>query len=90
MMQISFFNWDKCPYTGRDSYPKTLHNYNILQPSPFIKAVSRNEFTQMAQDFCSFSRIKNGCTASITIFTTQWWIKSGIYRLGACPGTGKV
>ena len=35
------------------------------------KTISKNEYTQMAQDFCSFSRRKKGRIASyVTLFTT--------------------
>jgi len=34
--------------------------------------ISKNEYTRIAQDFCSFSRRKNRRIASyVTIFTTQ-------------------
>jgi hypothetical protein len=37
-----------------------------------FKAISKNEYTQIAQDFCSFSRRKKGHIASYaTLFTTQ-------------------
>gem|GEM_PF-1290656 len=37
-----------------------------------VKAISKNEYTQIAEDFCSFSRRKNRRIASyVTIFTTQ-------------------
>jgi hypothetical protein len=37
-----------------------------------VKAISKNEYTRIAQDFCSFSRRKKGRIASyVTLFTTQ-------------------
>ncbi len=37
-----------------------------------FKAVAKNKYTQMAQDFCSSARCKNGRIAGYaTIFTTQ-------------------
>jgi hypothetical protein len=37
-----------------------------------LKAISKNEYTQIAQEFCLFSRRKKGRIASyVTLFTTQ-------------------
>ncbi|TAN64995.1 MAG: hypothetical protein EPN17_17945 [Methylobacter sp.] len=41
-------------------------------PALYNKAIAKNKCTQMAQDFCSSARRKNGRIASYaTIFTTQ-------------------
>jgi hypothetical protein len=42
--------------------------YRVVQ----FKAISKNEYTRIAQDFCSFSRRKKGRIASyVTLFATQ-------------------
>ena len=44
----------------------------IIGKQKNIKAISKTEYTRMAQDFCSFLRRKNRSIASyVTIFTTQ-------------------
>ena len=47
--------------------------FNHMQPhEKRIKAISKNEYTQIVQDFCSFSRRKKGRIVSyVTLFTTQ-------------------
>ena len=43
-----------------------------FDPDSCFKAISKNEYIQIAQDFCSFSRRKKGRIASYaTLFTTQ-------------------
>ena len=37
-----------------------------------VKAISKNEYTKIAQDFCSYSRRKKGRIAGyVTLFTTR-------------------
>ena len=53
----------------------------------YLKAISKNEYTRIAQDFCSFSRRKKGAQANYaTVFTTQKMdkktSKSGIFFVG--------
>lgn len=48
----------------------------------FNQVISKNEYTRIAQDFCSFSRRKNGCIASyVTLFTTQIGTKRPASRI---------
>ena len=55
------------------AYYNVRHLTDYFQKQSVIpKAISKNEYTQIAQDFCSFSRRKKGRIASyVTLFTTQ-------------------
>ena len=60
-----------------------------------FKAISKNEYTQIAQDFCSFSRRKKGRIAGyVTLFTMQKTDKKtsnlGIFFAGNRLSQGNV
>jgi hypothetical protein len=49
-----------------------LYNSAPSSRIPNYQAISKNEYTGIAQDFCSFSRRKKGRIASnVTLFTSQ-------------------
>ena len=67
----------------------TLTNSALFELFGFhsFKAISMNEYTQIAQVFCSFSkRKKGGHSASyVTLFTTQKMVKKTTGRVNSSP-----